>query len=162
MVKKGSSGSLEQDVPELLHRLCAALPPKSAAVWVKPLPEGGVGTTVIPANGDAARIAVYVQDGGPIPTLWLGRGTPIEIPLRGKPTVLELIEEICSAVFAGRFSEEVWEAGGEVRRSVGSLERSGRTDRFYYFAGLLSGAKTERKLIQYAPYQSPPDTESDD
>jgi hypothetical protein len=102
------------DIVTFFEDLMTALPMGCALLKKEPQPDGEIYARIFPTNPDAAIIAG--RGGGNLRYDLIVGHTPFEIFPKGKDySDLYGVEEaraICRAVFAGKFEEDVWMAGG--------------------------------------------------
>lgn len=154
-------------VTEVLERCAEHLPSGAARVIARDIPDGAVeGSLVelVPAEHRATRISVDVESGSGVLSVAAGEATYYEIWLGMEPGGTETdwrsqLEQICSAVIAGRFQERLWLRGDRVVRSVGTLwSESGSADeKTTWHNPLAAILRKEVRVVEYAPYV--PDSE---
>jgi hypothetical protein len=156
--------NLEADLESWLRNLLRELLTQGLARLEVERRSGGRGSgtsySIIPASSEAAAIVIYVENDVDQYDLFVGRGTPFEIPVSEGRYTLDLeglaeVGAIIGAVVEGRFEETLWLVRDEVVKSVGRVLLSGRWFEIratHSWKGIWPVKR--REVRRYAPYRS--------
>ena len=148
----------EDEIYEFYRELLSGLPPGTAVLKRQPSGDaGGEDIEFVPANSNSAQI--YVHPMAEWISLLVGRNTSLEFFLswQKEEQALASLKEVSRAVIEGKFSEDIWTAGGKVVKSRGIFEIDGRMQKMgfvVYLAFFNPFSRKRRQHVDYLPYST--------